>query len=141
MRILIIGGAGFIGSHLVDLLNNNNEHELVVMDNLSSGSRDNIPHAVKFYEMDIRNKDLDTIFAEHHFDGREGVARVASEHGLGSVHGCRIENISGTAKGVGVHTLGETRPGEKSVDSEHAGALHPGITPPFSVFGGPGIFW
>ncbi len=68
MRILIIGGAGFIGSHLVDLLNNNNEHELVVMDNLSSGSRDNIPHAVKFYEMDIRNKDLDTIFAEHHFD-------------------------------------------------------------------------
>ena len=42
MRILIIGGAGFIGSHLVNLLNNNYEHELVVVDNLSSGSRDNI---------------------------------------------------------------------------------------------------
>ena len=68
MRILIIGGAGFIGSHLVDLLNNNNEHELVVMDNLSSGSRDNIPQTVKFYEMDIRNNDLDKIFNEHHFD-------------------------------------------------------------------------
>ena len=68
MRILIIGGAGFIGSHLVDLLNNNNEHELVVMDNLSSGSRDNIPQTVKFYEMDIRNNDLDKIFNEYHFD-------------------------------------------------------------------------
>jgi len=68
MRILIIGGAGFIGSHLVSLLNNNNEHELVVLDNLSSGSRDNIPETVEFYNMDIRDNDLEKIFKEYHFD-------------------------------------------------------------------------
>ena len=49
MRILIIGGAGFIGSHLVSLLNNNSDHELVVVDNLSSGSRENISQKIKFY--------------------------------------------------------------------------------------------
>lgn len=68
MRILIIGGAGFIGSHLVDLLHNNNEHEVVVLDNLSSGSRGNIPKTVEFYEMDIRKKELEEIFKQHHFD-------------------------------------------------------------------------
>lgn len=68
MRILIIGGAGFIGSHLVALLNNNNEHELVVIDNLSSGSRINIPKTVKFYEMDIRDNDLGKVFKEYQFD-------------------------------------------------------------------------
>ena len=67
MRILILGGAGFIGSHLVGLLNNS-EHELVVLDNLSSGSRENIPSTVKFYQMDIRDNDLDKIFEEHRFD-------------------------------------------------------------------------
>ena len=68
MRILILGGAGFIGSHLVGLLNNNKEYELVVLDNLSSGSRENIPPTVKFYQMDIRDNDLDKIFGEYHFD-------------------------------------------------------------------------
>ena len=68
MRILILGGAGFIGSHLVSLLDNNNEHELIVLDNLSSGSRKNIPPTVKFYQMDIRDNDLDKIFEEHRFD-------------------------------------------------------------------------
>ena len=68
MRILIIGGAGFIGSHLVGLLKNNNEHELVVIDNLSSGSKINIPQTVKFYEMDIRDNNLGKIFKEYRFD-------------------------------------------------------------------------
>lgn len=68
MRILIIGGAGFIGSHLVNLLYNNNEHDIVVLDNLSSGSRGNIPASLKFYEMDIRETNLENIFAENNFD-------------------------------------------------------------------------
>lgn len=68
MRILVIGGAGFIGSHLVGLLHSNNEHELIVLDNLSSGSRDNIPEPVEFHEMDIRSKELEKIFKNYHFD-------------------------------------------------------------------------
>ncbi|MFN2291999.1 MAG: UDP-glucuronic acid decarboxylase family protein [Anaerolineae bacterium] len=43
MRILITGGAGFIGSHLVDYLLERG-HEIIAMDNLSTGSTDNIGH-------------------------------------------------------------------------------------------------
>ena len=43
MRILITGGAGFIGSHLCDYLLERG-HEVIAMDNLSTGSSDNIPH-------------------------------------------------------------------------------------------------
>jgi dTDP-glucose 4,6-dehydratase len=43
MRILITGGAGFIGSHLVDYLLER-DHEVIAMDNLSTGSTDNIAH-------------------------------------------------------------------------------------------------
>jgi dTDP-glucose 4,6-dehydratase len=43
MRILITGGAGFIGSHLCDYLLEQ-EHEVIAMDNLSTGSTDNIAH-------------------------------------------------------------------------------------------------
>jgi dTDP-glucose 4,6-dehydratase len=43
MRILITGGAGFIGSHLCDFLLGQ-QHEVIAMDNLSTGSTDNIAH-------------------------------------------------------------------------------------------------
>jgi dTDP-glucose 4,6-dehydratase len=45
MRILITGGAGFIGSHLGDYLLERG-HEVIAMDNLSTGSTDNIAHLV-----------------------------------------------------------------------------------------------
>ena len=62
MAILVAGGAGYIGSHMVkDLV----EHgqEVVVADNLSTGHRDAINPKAKFYEGDIRDrKFLDKIF-------------------------------------------------------------------------------
>lgn len=51
-KILITGGAGFIGSAVTDLFLANN-FSVVVVDNLSTGSRKNIPSAAKFYEADI----------------------------------------------------------------------------------------
>ena len=44
MRILVTGGAGFIGSHIVDGLLGENSHELAVIDDLSTGSMANSRH-------------------------------------------------------------------------------------------------
>lgn len=52
MRVLITGGAGFIGSHIVDALLAHG-HEPVVVDNLSSGRRENLPASVPLYITDI----------------------------------------------------------------------------------------
>jgi UDP-glucose 4-epimerase len=52
MRVLITGGAGFIGSHIVDACRAAG-HEPFVVDNLSSGSKDNLPADVRLFEVDI----------------------------------------------------------------------------------------
>jgi UDP-glucose 4-epimerase len=57
MKILVTGGAGFIASHVVDSYINHG-HEVVVVDNLSTGRRANLNPAAKFYEVDIRSAEL-----------------------------------------------------------------------------------
>lgn len=57
MRILVTGGAGFIGSHVADGLIEAS-HELAVLDNLSTGFRRNVPEAARFYEGDIRDREF-----------------------------------------------------------------------------------
>jgi UDP-glucose 4-epimerase len=52
MRVLVTGGAGFIGSHIVDALLAAG-HEAAVVDDLSSGSAANVAKGVKLYELDI----------------------------------------------------------------------------------------
>lgn len=54
MKILVTGGAGFIGSHIADALLAA-EHEVVVVDDLSSGRRENVPEGAVFREVDIRD--------------------------------------------------------------------------------------
>jgi UDP-glucose 4-epimerase len=51
-KILITGGAGFIGSHLVDALIEKG-HQVLVIDNLSTGKRENLNKKAKFYNFDI----------------------------------------------------------------------------------------
>lgn len=55
MRVLVTGGAGFIGSHVVDLLLERG-HEVAVIDNLETGSADNVPSGVVLHEVDIRDE-------------------------------------------------------------------------------------
>lgn len=57
MRILVTGGAGFIGSHIVDLLVETG-CRVSVADNLSSGRFENLNPAVNFYKIDIRDQAL-----------------------------------------------------------------------------------
>jgi UDP-glucose 4-epimerase len=57
MKILVSGGAGFIGSHVVDALIEEN-NEVCVVDNLSTGSRNNLNKKAKFYEVDITSPAL-----------------------------------------------------------------------------------
>jgi len=63
MNIIVTGGAGFIGSHLVDRLLAD-QHEVLVIDNLSTGSRDNVNSKAQFVEMDIRSAELESLFKE-----------------------------------------------------------------------------
>lgn len=61
MKVLVTGGAGFIGSHLVDRLVLEG-HEAVVVDNLATGKRRNINRAARFYKMDIQSWRLERVF-------------------------------------------------------------------------------
>ncbi|MBU5590814.1 SDR family oxidoreductase [Clostridium sp. MSJ-4] len=63
MKVLVTGGAGFIGSHLVDRLIEL-EHQVVIVDDLSHGKREYINPKARFYNVDIRSKDLEKIFSE-----------------------------------------------------------------------------
>ena len=67
MKILITGGAGFIGSHLSDALLAAG-HEITIIDDLSSGTKDFLPKEAEFLKMDIRDEKLTDIFKERHFD-------------------------------------------------------------------------
>ena len=53
MRVLVTGGAGFIGAYVAEHLLAHG-HEVAVVDDLSSGKRENIPERAHFYKMDIR---------------------------------------------------------------------------------------
>lgn len=60
--ILVTGGAGFIGSHIVDELINNS-YNVIVADNLSTGRMENINNSAIFYNIDIKDKTrLETLF-------------------------------------------------------------------------------
>ena len=92
MKILVTGGLGYIGSHtVVELLNDN--YEVVVIDNLSNSSRDVVDKIkqitgkdIVFYENDVCDNDaLEKIFSEHsieavmHFAGYKAVGESVRE--------------------------------------------------------------
>ncbi|MFP4697577.1 MAG: NAD-dependent epimerase/dehydratase family protein [Eubacteriales bacterium] len=61
MKVIVTGGAGFIGSHIVDTLVNK-KYEVIIIDNLSNGRLENVNDKAKFYKMDIRDNGINNVF-------------------------------------------------------------------------------
>lgn len=66
-KILVTGGAGFIGSHVAEAYLGAG-HEVAVLDDLSTGRRENVPAGASFHEMDLRSPGLANLFAREKFD-------------------------------------------------------------------------
>ena len=67
MKILVTGGAGFIGSHVSDALINKG-HDVHVLDDLSGGKTDNVPDAAVFHQLDIRSDEAADLLQKETFD-------------------------------------------------------------------------
>jgi len=108
MKILVTGGAGFIGSNVVDAYIEKG-YDVVVVDDLSSGKKENLDKKAKFYKLDICDGALDGVFREegidivnHHaaqVDVRKSIAdpafdaRINIEGSLNILENCRKYKI------------------------------------------------
>lgn len=63
MNVLVTGGAGFIGSNTADALLAAG-HRVIVVDNLSTGFKHNVPDQAEFYKMDIQDKKIGELLAD-----------------------------------------------------------------------------
>lgn len=79
MNILVTGGAGFIGSHLVRTLQAAGE-QVTVLDNFSTGLSANLPAGTKVIEMDVNSQELEKVFAAGHFDAVVHLAGQTTVH-------------------------------------------------------------
>ncbi len=92
---LVTGGAGFIGSHLCDALVGRG-HQVRVLDNLSTGSRANLPSGAKLIEGDVADPDA-VARAMEGVDGCYHLAAIASvEKGVTDWLGTHRANLTGT---------------------------------------------
>jgi len=77
VKVLITGGAGFIGSHVADALILAG-HTVAIVDDLSTGNRAWLPPKAAFYELDIRSDELGGVFAAERPDAVSHLAAQAS---------------------------------------------------------------
>lgn len=66
-KILVVGGAGFIGSNVVDRLVKQG-HSVVVLDNFSTGKKENVNSLAKLYELSMQDDDLKKVFRRENID-------------------------------------------------------------------------
>ena len=67
MKVLVTGGAGFIGSHVAHALVEEN-HEVHVLDDLSSGREENVPEQATLHQIDVRAGEVREVFERERFD-------------------------------------------------------------------------
>lgn len=100
MKVLVTGGAGYIGSHLIRALLRA-KHGVVVVDDLSSGHRDAVPDTAVFVQADVRDAGtIKRLLAQH---GVEAVFHFASRIQVGeSVRDPRLYFRDNLAAGIGL---------------------------------------
>ena len=110
MRILVLGGAGYIGSHTaLELVKAG--HKVIVADNLVTGFRSAVPKAAKFYEGDIRNAEfLDKLFTSGQIDAVIHFAAFSlvgesDIFNLGNGVGYSVREVIETARKVTGHSI------------------------------------
>lgn len=94
-RVLVTGGAGFIGSHVADAYLAAGD-DVWIVDDLSSGRVANVPSGAEFVEMDIRDPEIRNLFREVRFD-------------LVNHHAAQIDvrvSVLDPAKDAGINLLG-----------------------------------
>jgi len=120
-KILVTGGAGFIGSHFVDRLIEDG-HQVVVLDNLSTGVKENLDSKAKFYQIDICDPKISDIFEKEkpqivfHFAAQINVrksvddpmedARVNVLGGINILENCKkfkVEKVIFTSTGGAIY--------------------------------------
>ncbi|MHA6259970.1 NAD-dependent epimerase/dehydratase family protein [Sporosarcina sp. CAU 1771] len=67
MKVLVTGGAGFIGSHVIEELLRNNM-QVVAIDSCVTGFQKNVPFGVRLYKLDLNDEKLESIFIEERPD-------------------------------------------------------------------------
>lgn len=121
MKVLVTGGAGFIGSHVTDAYIEAG-FDVVVVDNLSSGRRDYLNPRARFYEMDIRDPDLGEVFEKerpevlNHHAAQSSVTASVADPG----HDADV-NITGT---LNLLALGKEFGARKFVFASTGGAIY-----------------
>ena len=96
-NILVTGGAGFIGSALVNKLVEQG-YNVIVIDNLSNGRRENFSSKAKFYKADVRDPNISTIFQDENIEvvfhlAAQPIVEIAYDNPLETIE----TNIMGTA--------------------------------------------
>jgi len=111
MKIVVTGGAGFIASQVADAYVAAG-HEVIIIDNLSSGKRANLPPAAKFYHADIRAPEAEEILRSErpqvlsHHAAQMDVRRSVAEPGFDAeVNVLGTLNLLETAREVGVERV------------------------------------
>jgi len=108
LKVLITGGAGFIGSNVADRLIEEN-YEVIIVDDLSNGKKENVPQDARFYMCDVRGEKIHDILEKEKPDivihnAAQLSVRVSVENplmdadiniigGLNVINACNMNNI------------------------------------------------
>jgi UDP-glucose 4-epimerase len=136
-KILVTGGAGFIGSHVVDLFLAQG-YEVVIVDDLSTGRASNLNPQAKFYRMDIRSPEIRNVFEverpdyiSHHaaqMDVRRSVAQPlfdADVNILGSINLIECAKEFGVERFVYISTGGAVYGEPERLPCDEAHPINP----------------